>query len=73
MARRLVKNKITGVTAEFKCIRSFGDFLFPYLEKDRHDNWFYQNLSNMTQEDYINCQDKDKLCFEYNEYIITKL
>ena len=73
MARRLVKNKTTGSTAEFDNIRSFGDFVFPYINKDRHDNWFYQNLSNMTQEDYINCQDKDKLSFEYNDYIITKL
>lgn len=73
MARRLVKNKTTGVTAEFDNIRSFGDFVFPYINKDRHDNWFYQNLQNMTQEEYVESKDKDKLSFEYRGYIINKI
>jgi hypothetical protein len=73
MARRLVKNRITDITAEFDSIRAFGDFMFPYLSKDPHDNWFYQNLSNISQEEYIRSENKDDLIFEFHEYIISKL
>ena len=73
MSRRLVENIKTGVKTEFKSIKEFGNFILPYLLKDEHDNWFYQNLSNMSQKEYTDTENKDDLIFEFNGYRIKKL
>ena len=43
------------------------------FELDTQDNWFYQNLENMTQSEYLNSNDKFRLVFEYKNYVLTRI
>ena len=68
----VVVNLRTKEINTVKSIKQFG-YQIGLTDLDHSDNWFYQNLNNMTQNEYVLSEDKKSLTFEYNSFLIKRV
>lgn len=59
-------------TTSVKTIKELAAYIGFTDDLDDHDNWFYQNLLNMTNREYINSDDKDSLIFHWNDLVVVR-
>ena len=68
-----VFNLKTKSTFVVKSIKDFARRENLNVELDKSDNFFYQNLKNMTQQEYLKSDSKHSLVFEYDNYVIYRV
>ena len=68
----VVYNTRTDERYRVKTIKDFGTREGFEQEFDRSDNWFYHNLSNLTNQEYLHKQDKENCVFIYRNWVIMR-
>lgn len=67
-----VYNIVTRNTFQVSSIKELAEELDINVSLDRHDDWFYKNLLNMTGPEYAASDIKDKLIFHWNNLVVVR-